>query len=271
MAGVEGAYHVILKLAPGLPRIELIALAPILLLTNLNCRAQEPPDPTFAIESITYTEALEYANQGGFDYERIRRALDMPIRIHEDSHTPAQPENIDLAKAYWIDAYNRNVISTVLDAEIATSVMDAHFPFFDRKQYPHFGQQLSLNDIEKRMLFLQYPDARLHFALVCGAQSCPPLYNKPFSEAEDLDRLLDSLTVRSVNDTLFVLFNALTGDVLLSKLFDWYEKDYELESGSVMEFIARYHKEGEKLLGRTWKKKFRDYDWSLNQRPKRSE
>jgi hypothetical protein len=222
------------------------------------------------VTSITYTQALEYANQGGFDYEELRSALDRPISIHEDVHTPEQPEHVDEAKAYWIDAYNRNVISTVLLAEITTTVMDADFSFFDRKQYLHFGQQLSLNDIEKRMLFIPYPDARLHFALVCAAQSCPPLLDKPFSDAEDLDHLLDSLTARSINDTLFVQFDNDKGEVLLSKLFDWYARDFELEAGSVIEFIAKYHNQGEALLQRTWKKKFRDYDWSLNQRPSRS-
>lgn len=241
------------------------------LLTPVACSADPRPAPdSTSIVSLSYRDALGYATEGGFDYDRLRSDHESGVLIRDVTDVATQPEDADRAKAYWIDAYNRNVIASVLVSGVVTSVMDTQHRFFDEASFTHFGQQLSLNDIEKKILFGRFPDARLHFALVCAARSCPPLYDKPFSEAEDLDGLLDSLTTRSINDTLFVQFDHEKGEVALSKLFDWYAKDFELEAGSVIEFIAKYHDQGEALLQRKWNRKFRDYDWSLNQRPQRS-
>jgi hypothetical protein len=241
------------------------------LLTSMACSADPQPAPVSnPIAALSYRDALGYATEGGFDYDRLRSDYGRGVLIRDATDVATQPKNADSAKAYWIDAYNRNVIASVLGSEVVTSVMDTQHRFFDDASFTHFGQKLSLNDIEKKILFSRFPDARLHYALVCGAQSCPPLYDSPFSEAEDLNGLLDSLTARSINDTLFVRFDHDEGKVFLSKLFDWYAKDFELEAGSVMEFIARYHNDGDAILERAWKTKFRDYDWSLNQRPQRS-
>ena len=254
----------------GAARFRWPVIALLLLLTGCACYADEAPSPVPSI-SITYREALEYVAHGGFDYERLRSSSDSLIVIREAGAKKEQPQDVDSAKAFWIDSYNRDVISSVLLYGITTSVTAENAAYFDAKLFYHFGMRLSLNDIEKRMLFGQFPDARLHFALVCGAESCPPLLAKPFSETDDLDDLLDSLTARSINDTMFVRFDHDKGEVLLSKLFDWYRKDYEKDAGSVIDFIAKYHDQGEKLLKRKWIKKYRDYDWSLNQRPRPSE
>jgi len=230
------------------------------------------PDKSRVARPLDPPTLLEFALDGGFNYASAKPFLKAENLTFDWSSAWLNERLVESPKAFWIDVYNMAVIQGVLQygPEHLESVMHIE-DFFSRSVYPIGGENLSLNAIEKQRLYQTYPDARLHFALVCAAQSCPPLYDEPFSDTDDLDRLLDSLTAESINDTLFVQFDHHRGEVLLSKLFDWYQKDYEKDAGSVLEFIAKYHQEGDALLQRTWKKNFRDYDWSLNQRPKRSE
>ena len=47
--------------------------------------------------------------------------------------------------------------------------------FFNKTQFRVDGEQLTLDQIETDKLRKTYDDPRLHFALVCGTNSCPRL------------------------------------------------------------------------------------------------
>jgi len=53
-----------------------------------------------------------------------------------------------------------------------------------------FGRTLTLNDLEHKILRVQYVEPRIHFALARAARGCPPLRSEAY-EADRLDAQLD--------------------------------------------------------------------------------
>jgi len=109
-------------------------------------------------------------------------------------------------------------------------------------------------------------DARIHFALVCGAKSCPPIkvYN-----AENIDEALQLATESFINEETVIKQN----EIILSRLFDWFSNDFGNSQEEVLSFILSFCKgdlqaELTSLLalenGQRAKVSFHDYDWNLN-------
>src|SRR5689334_15890418 len=99
-------------------------------------------------------------------------------------------------KAFWINLYNALACEAIRHAEASGSLLQ-HLDVFSHSAWRVGGHPYSLNDIEHGVLranrrapgMLRLPfrsgdpreavtpsalDARIHFALSCGALSCPP-------------------------------------------------------------------------------------------------
>ena len=53
----------------------------------------------------------------------------------------------------------------------------------------------------------------------------------------------------------------------VSKIFDWFKKDFADEAGSVQEYVSRYVRDDEIRAGLAearWRVRYHKYDWSLN-------
>ncbi len=139
-------------------------------------------------------------------------------------------------------------------------------------------------DDPRRTLSLSSLDPRIHFALVCGAKSCPPVR---LFRADSVLSDLATCSKNFVQQEVVVDVDAAT--VTVSRLFLWYGCDFK-EAASVddtemvsllpheyawLHWIARHfmgseHREA--LLrvltptnaGKTGVVKFADYDWRLN-------
>jgi len=85
-------------------------------------------------------------------------------------------------------------------------------------------------------------DPRLHFALNCGAKSCPPIR---FYSAEKLDSQLDLASRGFFRDDANMLLMPSTRSVKLTKLLDWYGFDFGEGHRAVLERILPFV-EGEK-------------------------
>ncbi|WP_041497526.1 DUF547 domain-containing protein [Nonlabens marinus] len=173
--------------------------------------------------------------------------------------------NIDLAslnanerKALFINAYNVFTIKGIVDAYPTASVMDIN-NFFDAKNYELGKKKVSLNELEKEMLFKEFSDARLHFVLVCGAVSCPPLQEKPFT-AENVEFLLKKQTKAAINNPAIVKLDMHEKKAIVSKIFDWYNADFTKKQ-TLTAYINTYR---ENAIPDGFKVEYMDYDWSLN-------
>src|SRR2546425_152348 len=78
--------------------------------------------------------------------------------------------------AYWINAYNAFTLHAILDEYPITSVWKTRDgQFFQRRRHVAGGRALSLDDIEHEILRRRFAEPRIHFAINCGSNGCPPM------------------------------------------------------------------------------------------------
>ena len=107
-----------------------------------------------------------------------------------------------------------------------------------------------------------YKDARFHFALACAAKSCPPLASFAFLPTT-LDKQLTERTTQALNNPNWIKVNDSQKKVELSKIFEWYKKDFTADSKSEIEWINQFRKE---KIPTTYAVGFYEYDWRLNEK-----
>lgn len=183
------------------------------------------------------------------EYGRLKAYLQqLEANVPDDS----APKSV--AMAYWINAYNAFTIDLIVRNYPLKSILQLDKgKTWDVKRIRLGGKKYSLNQIEHELLRKKWPDPRIHFALNCAAQSCPPLYNRAYS-ATQLDAQLDERTRLFINHSGY---NQLTGTTLkLSRLFEWYAADF----GDLPSFLNNY---SQKQVT-TKKISYLEYNWNLN-------
>ncbi|MFN0081764.1 MAG: DUF547 domain-containing protein [Ferruginibacter sp.] len=143
-------------------------------------------------------------------------------------------------KAFYLNSYNLTVIKAITDAYPIKGPMDIP-GFFDKKKYTVNGNSITLNGIENDIVRKKYNDARIHFALVCGAKSCPPLPSYAFSP-KNLNAQLDLLTKQSIQNPTFTKIDVKNNKASVSMLFNWYKDDFIKAKGSIIGFLNAYLK-----------------------------
>ncbi len=161
-------------------------------------------------------------------------------------------------QAFWINAYNLSVIKGLIDKYPTKSPLD-NAGFFDKTTHNIGGKNITLNDIEHKLLRGQFNDARFHFVLVCGAVGCPPLINKAYLP-NTLDMQLESQTKKAINGD-FIRVNEKKNRVQASQIMEWYKEDFTMKGMDEIDFINKY--KTEKLEGK-WKLSYFPYDWNIN-------
>jgi len=193
--------------------------------------------------------------------------------------------------AFFINIYNVLVIHGIVEKGVAANDFQ-RYRFFSRTSYVIGGYTLSLNDIEngilranrssmatlymkpfgindsRNALSLSEADPRIHFALNCGAKSCPPI--KTFS-GDDVQSQLDLATSAFLENDDAIVIDAEKNVVYLSQLFKWYEVDFGSNHKEVLLWILNYLEEPTKraLLEEIIKKtnysvSYLHYDWGNN-------
>ncbi len=87
------------------------------------------------------------------------------------------------------------------------SVKDLLFTFFTGQRIKVAGEEMSFNHLEKDIIRPKFNEPRVHFALNCASQSCPPLDPEPF-RADKLDAQLEKLAIAFVNSPKGVDYSA---------------------------------------------------------------
>jgi hypothetical protein len=157
--------------------------------------------------------------------------------------------------AYWINIYNIYTIKLIIDNYPITSIKNLdNGKTWDIKRITLQGKKYSLNDIENNIIRPTFKDARIHFAVNCGAKSCPPLHNRAFT-GKTLNSQLDQLAKKFINNKSFMTLSP--GKITISKIFEWYKTDFN----NIIAFINKYStikvNNNAQILYQT-------YDWSLN-------
>jgi hypothetical protein len=223
------------------------------------------------IDYIKLSQGLLYAVKTGEPTDSLENQFSLVSQNVLFSQLDSENEK----KAFWLNIYNAY---TQIGLKKNPGAYKERNKFFTQNFISIAGKNLSLDLVEHGILRrskwkyslghfnklfksafekkfrLDKVDYRIHFALNCGAKSCPPI---AFYKPEQLDKQLD--LAQSVYLKSEVIFNETKNTLEVPAIFSWFRGDFNGKKG-----ITRLLK-AQKLIPAnsspkiTWRK----YDWSL--------
>ncbi len=171
--------------------------------------------------------------------------------------------------AYWINLYNAVTMQVVLDHYPVKSIMDISispglFSFgpWGKKLVTIDGEELSLDDIEHRILRPVWRDPRIHYAVNCAAVGCPNLRRSAFTGV-NVEALLTIAAKDYVNHPRGAVLR--DDELHVSSLYSWYAEDFGGSDAAIIGHLRGYAKPQLTLaLAGIDEISGTDYDWSLN-------
>lgn len=219
------------------------------------------------------SEKLLLATKMG-DQKAIDTALSILKKI-ELNQIIDDLDSDDKKKAFWINVYNSYIIIKL--AEDST-LYENRREFFSAKNIKIANENFSFDFIEhgilrrskvklslgffgklfpsklERQLRVNKLDYRIHFALNCGATSCPPV---AFYEAKKIDDQLDIAEAGFVLDK--TTYDEESNTANTPAIFSWFRADFEGKRG--IRKIIRKHM---KIENKKFNLKFDKYDWGVD-------
>ncbi len=221
-----------------------------------------------------FLEAYTHHLDGGatcFDYRAVRApdhaVIDAYIGYLEGF--PVSKTQRDHQLSYWINLYNAVTVRTVLRHYPVNSIRDINISPgwfasgpWGAKLVTVEGHDLSLDDIEHRILRPIWRDPRIHYALNCASIGCPDLAPYAYM-AGNIDNSLDRAAQSFVTHSRAATSSGT--DVRLSSIYKWYREDFGGDDQAVLGHI-RHHAQGDRRDDLDGASRIRgyDYDWSLN-------
>lgn len=205
-----------------------------------------------------HTLLQKHVNQAGkVDYKGFQRdkgQLESYLKTLSEQR-PEDSWSRDARLAYWINLYNAYTVKLIVQHYPVSSIREIYDGKpWDKKWIELGGEPLSLNQIEHQIIRKRFDEPRIHFAVNCAAQSCPPLLNRAFT-AKRLDEMLEHATRSFINNPAHNKIS--TKELQVSKIFDWYAEDF----GNIPRFINLYSPVS---IPSDTDISYLDYDWSLN-------
>jgi len=124
--------------------------------------------------------------------------------------------------ALLLNAYNACTVSAILDHPGVTSIRDIPGVWTETRHRVG-GYDLTLDEIEHRLLRPFFKDPRIHFAINCASRSCAPLPPWAF-EGDRIDAQLEERRRAFLADTRNVRVEGAR--LRVSRYFDWYGGDF---------------------------------------------
>lgn len=249
-----------------------LLLFSLLAVVPVSARPVREPDHTL------FTAVLrDHVRAGRVDYRAL--GTDTRFAAYLGTLAATDPEGLTgtAATAFWINVYNAFTLKIVAENYPLESIRDLSTgppavayvlktSVWDRDFIRIGGRRYTLNGIEHEILRPR-ADARVHFALVCAARSCPPLRPEAYVSSR-LDEQLDDQARVFLADERHNRFLPGEGTVILSKIFDWYAGDFEKEAGTLLRYVVKFLPDT--LRGDLLRReggisvRFGEYDWRLN-------
>ena len=176
--------------------------------------------------------------------------------------------------AYWINLYNISVVDTVVDGYPVESIRDlstdpiVRLNVFKKATIDTRQGKVSLDTIENEKIRTGFKDPRIHFAINCAAESCPPIRPEPYAGAR-IDQQLDDQARKFLNGPHGVRLEQ-DGDELVvhtTKVMDWFADDFKNWGGGHKAFLRKYvtpDKQKRIDAAKDVKIRYDDYSWKLN-------
>ncbi|MEH6693418.1 MAG: DUF547 domain-containing protein [Hyphomonas sp.] len=202
-----------------------------------------------------------------FDYGALkasaadRKALDAYIAGFE---TMDLSGSNDAAFAAWANLYNAVTVRYIVSKYPVGSIKDGYLfggPW-KKVTVTAGGREVSLDDIEHKILRPIFKEPRVHYAINCAAVSCPNLMAEAWEPAT-LDAELDTAARAYVNNPRGV--NVTDKGLVVSSIYDWFEADFGGSKEAVIDHLLKYADKGlAQQIGTNPKIRSYKYDWSLN-------
>jgi len=227
---------------------------------------------------------------GALDYGALRASPEWTAAAaHAGRLTAVRPESLerrDARLAFWINVYNAMVFHAVVGLDVKRSVREVR-GFFRRVAYRVGGHVVTADDVEhgilrdnarhgllrrrpfglgdpRRALAVRPADPRIHFAITCGAQSCPPI---GVYRASAIETQLELAARNFLNQEVAV---DARGCVTCSRILRWYAEDFAA-AGGLGPLLSRYLDAGPVRAAVEHRARpcdaYRVYDWALQHRP----
>ena len=195
-----------------------------------------------------------------------KRALDGYIDLLQS--TPISSYNRREQMAYWLNFYTALTIQVILDHWPVESITDIDISGFlrngpwDAELVEVEGHEVTLNDIEHRILRPIWKDSRIHYGVNCASIGCPNLLPRAFT-ADNTEELLDRGAHDFVNHPRGAHFK--NGRLVVSSIYDWFQVDFGDSDEGVIRHLRQYAvgdlaAQLEGYDGRVSD----DYDWNVN-------
>jgi hypothetical protein len=236
---------------------------------NASSGRAEPPDATDIVELPG--QFLLAVRRGEPRSEIVDRIADLDGR---ELLTALDDDRARLT--FWTNLYNA-VAQHALETD--PDRYESSREFFSAPLVTVAGEELSLDDIEHGILrrsfsklalgYLRSPfrtefcerheldsrDPRIHFALNCGAESCPPIAAYTVGA---IDEQLDWATEGYLAET--VEYDPQAGRVRVPRVMLWFRGDFGRKR-DIVAFLERY---GQLPPGASPRLSYRDWDWSMD-------
>lgn len=175
----------------------------------------------------------------------------------------------DEQRALWTNLYNALTVQVVLGAYPVKSIRDIRISPglfaagpWGRKLVRVDGEEVSLDDIEHRILRPIWKDPRTHYAVNCASLGCPNLPRDAFSAAA-MDAMLDVAARAFVNHPRGCAVR--DGRLVTSSIYVWFKDDFGGTDAGVIAHLRRYAA-GTLASALATVTRIADdqYDWALN-------
>lgn len=204
------------------------------------------------------------------DYRAFQRSGRRELAAYLDGLSTQDPTRLSRreAHAYWINLYNAKTLDIVLEHYPVSSIRKIRLGGgglfksgpWSRKLLTVAGTELSLDDIEHRIVRPLFGDPLSHYGLNCASYSCPNLATRAYT-GETVDAILAQGARDYVNHPRGVAVSS--GTITASKIYSWYAEDFggtarlktHWKSFAAPDLKARI--DAAAIGGY-------DYDWSLN-------
>jgi Protein of unknown function, DUF547 len=172
------------------------------------------------------------------------------------------------AKAFWINLYNAKTLDVVLDRYPIASVKKINLGGgglfgsgpWSAKILNVEGEELSLDDIEHRILRPLFKDPMVHYALNCASYSCPNLSASAFT-AKNTAALMQASAAAYINHKRGVRVDRKA--ITASKIYSWYGADFGGKSKLKAHWMKFAAPEKSAAIDAAQSVSF-SYDWKLN-------
>ncbi|MFP4227726.1 MAG: DUF547 domain-containing protein [Salinivenus sp.] len=238
--------------------------------------AEASPDPEGKGHDAFDRLLARYVDStGAVDYAALKQNQEEALRpyLRQLASADLSDRSDDERLALWINAYNALTLKLIVDHYPVENIWAITPGPAEPKDDSPFQLEVgtvadtvrTLDEIEHEIIRERFEEPRIHFALVCAADSCPELRREAYTGSR-LNDQLDAQGHAFLHDPAKNQIPADEDRIALSRILKWYGEDFGPTPEAIQRALAPYFEGtvGERLAKGDYAVEFRPYDWALN-------